>query len=176
MNEAGGARLRLFFALWPPPSVRNELVRMGKAGGVRRGRAVPPDRLHLTLVFLGETPAAQLDRVKTIARSLTAPGFELSLDRVGVFGRDAGCGWLGPTQCPRALQALQAGLQDALYAGGWCQDMRAFVPHVTLRRGGPVAEPGRPIHWRVDDFVLAESRRQGGRLRYHLLERYPLDR
>lgn len=174
MSDGADASLRLFFALWPDPHCREALTQARDAGPKPRGRAIPAERLHLTLVFLGATEPDRLATVLTIAQAQAQPGFTLMLDRAGHFGGRPGCGWIGPADPPQALLALQERLQQSLESGGWRLDFRPFVPHVSLRRGGTVASPVSPIRWAVQDFVLAESRREGKRLRYRILQRFAL--
>ena len=81
------ATQRLFFALWPDDATRDALDRTGKwlhrHWGGRRMRA---DTLHLTLAFLGDTPAAARDaflpmidaiRAEPLRRVLGEPGVAL---------------------------------------------------------------------------------------------------
>ncbi len=174
MSDGADASLRLFFALWPEPDCRDALVEARDAGPAPRGRVIPAERLHLTLVFLGATAAERLGELRAIARAQEHPGFTMLLDRAGHFGGRPGCGWIGPLDPPPPLLALQESLQQSLLSAGWRLDSRDFVPHVTLRRGGAVVPPVSPIRWPVKDFVLAESRREGRRLRYRILQRFIL--
>jgi hypothetical protein len=48
---------RMFFALWPEPPLQAAMAAAGGAVARNRnlgGRDIPPERLHLTLLFLGD--------------------------------------------------------------------------------------------------------------------------
>ena len=51
---------RLFFALWPDPALQAAIAETGERIARTRkieGRTIAPERLHLTLLFLGEVAA-----------------------------------------------------------------------------------------------------------------------
>ena len=140
------SRLRLFFAVWPPHGVRERLWRSlatarKSASGVRW---VPPECLHITLRFLGETSGEALPRLVSAANSLkcTAP-FEVTLAGTGTFPRRGSprVYWVGVRAA--ALRPLREGLDRALAEEGIERDDRTFSPHVTVgRRGHRRAEGG----------------------------------
>ncbi|GIK35037.1 MAG: RNA 2',3'-cyclic phosphodiesterase [Gammaproteobacteria bacterium] len=166
---------RLFFALWPEPALREALWQETREQLQRcGGRLVPQDNLHLTLVFLGEVGQAQQAAVVAAARRLPLARFELLLDRYGWF-ESAQVLWLGCSQTPASLLALASALAGKAQAAGLRIDPRAFHPHVTLARklrNPPDLAPPRPVAWRVDGFVLAESLSGPGGPRYAVLERF----
>lgn len=93
-----------------------------------------PDKLHLTLVFLGNATADQLATFvpKIDALAERRPAFSLRLSGAGTFttARAPSVLWLGVSGELDALAALQ---HDAL--GALTQhDDRPWVPHVTLAR------------------------------------------
>jgi 2'-5' RNA ligase len=170
------ATQRLFFALWPNAATRRALDRAGAvlhaAWGGRRMRA---DSLHLTLAFLGATPAAQLDAVRAAAASQSAAAFTLRLDRPGCWQHNH-IGWLGVCEPPPALTLLASGLAEALHLHGVSCDAKPFVPHVTLLRNtrcgdAPAIEP---LAWRAQDFALVASPGAGAGAGYRVLARWPL--
>jgi RNA 2',3'-cyclic 3'-phosphodiesterase len=111
--------LRLFFALWPDDATRDALNRAGKwlhqHWGGRRMRA---DTLHITLAFLGSTPAEQLDALTACADAVQADAFELILDQAG-YWRHNRIGWLGASQTPPQHVELVGALNAALRAAGF---------------------------------------------------------
>ncbi|MBY6205758.1 RNA 2',3'-cyclic phosphodiesterase [Halomonas denitrificans] len=166
---------RLFFALWPDPSLRSVLVQHGNRLDAGSGRRVPDANLHLTLVFLGDVPADRIDALETLAGTVAATHrpFTLVLDRYGTFDR-ARVAWLGGPAVEagnRLVEDLAAGARDC----GLDVERRSWRPHVTLRRRIEAAPDGpapAPIAWRVRDFVLVESIR--GRP-YQVLRSWPLE-
>ena len=167
---------RLFFALWPDEVTRAALNRTGKwlhqHWGGRRMRA---DTLHLTLAFLGATPAAQRDALLPQIESIQADAFELTLDQPGCW-RHNRIGWLGTRQPPSQLAGLVAALQLALQDAGVDFDARPHLPHVTLLRNtaGGERPPCEPVHWVVRDFVLVASRTDADGAHYEIVRRWPL--
>jgi 2'-5' RNA ligase len=168
--------LRLFFALWPDDATRDALNRTGKwlhqHWGGRRMRA---DTLHITLAFLGATPAEKLDAVIACADAVQAEPYELLLDQAGDW-RHNRIGWLGASGTPPQHFELVGALNTALEAAGFPVDARPHVPHITLLRntvGGEV--PGcAPVHWPVSDFVLVSSRTENEGAHYEVIRRWSL--
>ncbi|MGK0683750.1 2'-5' RNA ligase family protein, partial [Methylococcus sp. S1M] len=74
---------RLFFALRPDAGVRETLGRLVRS--LRRsvkGRWGEPDKLHLTLAFMGAVPAERLPELTAMTEDLDLTPFELALDRL----------------------------------------------------------------------------------------------
>lgn len=114
------------------------------------------DKLHCTLVFLGNPGADQiaqwtprLDALATRHRELT-----LRLQGAGTFvtARAASVLWLGVGGELDQLAGLQ---RDALETLGGEERGREFLPHVTLARG---RVPGmfEPLSQQLSDFASAE--------------------
>jgi 2'-5' RNA ligase len=161
MDASAGPQRRLFYALWPDEAVRKSLDAAADAvHAVCGGRRTPKACLHMTLVFLGATPEAQVPRLSAIGASITGiPSFQLRLDHGGVWPR-AGVAWMAPTQTPPALGALVDALRDALGMAGIRHDVREYRPHVTLARDTrhrPRQWPAFDIPWTVTGFCLIES-------------------
>lgn len=167
---------RLFFALMPEAESLAALQRAARAlPSLPGGRPVGADRLHLTLLFLGMAPAAQLPCIQAAAGRVRAAPFTVGLERLG-YWRHAGVLWLAPPSCP-PLTGLHMSLRAELTAT--CPELvleaREFRPHVTLMRG--LRRPPRvphalevPLAWPVSDFVLVASGDSG----YQVLGRWPL--
>jgi 2'-5' RNA ligase len=168
--------LRLFFALWPDEATRTALHHTGgwlhRQWGGRRMRAAG---LHLTLAFLGATPAERLDALVACANAVQADGYDLVLDRAGCW-RHARIGWLGAQRMPPQHAALADALNERLRVAHFPVDSRSHVPHVTLLRntsGGDIPEC-RPVSWAVREFVLAQSVTEPDGAHYRVIRRWPL--
>ncbi len=152
---------------------------------------VAADRLHLTLKFLGDHPAALVaplaERLEQVAAAEST--FPLTLSGVGAFpglhrprviwlgGRDAG-------ECTRLAHRVD----DVCAAFDIPRDERAFRPHVTVARvraRAPNAaaeealrEAAAPLRqeWTivVDEIVLVRSVLTSAGRRYSVLARAPL--
>ena len=176
LPRAEPGTLRLFFALWPDAITRDALNHTGKwlhkHWGGRRMRA---DTLHITLAFLGSTPAEQLDDLIACADNLKSEAFELVLDQAG-YWRHNRIGWLGACQTPPQHAELVTALNAALQAAGFPVDARPHVPHVTLLRNtaGGELPPCETVRWPVHDFVLVSSRTEADGAHYEVVQRWPL--
>jgi 2'-5' RNA ligase len=148
---------KLFFALWPDQAGRAALARLQP---LAPGRPIPPAKLHLTLAFLGQQPAASLPALLDILAHLAVPALHLRIDRLGYFARPR-IAWAGMDQPPDALLTMQAALMDALAAAGFSPATHgAFKPHITLAREAKTAPPDTsfpPLDWQVAEVALVES-------------------
>ncbi|HEV7814514.1 MAG TPA: RNA 2',3'-cyclic phosphodiesterase [Janthinobacterium sp.] len=153
---------KLFFALWPDAAVRAALVRL-QAG--LDGKPTRPDKLHLTLAFLGQRPDDALPALRHILATLPARPMTLEIDRRGYFDSHQ-IAWAGMRAPPPELLALRAALMQALTAAQFAPayEQDRFHPHITLRRKAspPPPAPFAPLLWRADEMVLAESTTQTG--------------
>jgi 2'-5' RNA ligase len=166
--------LRLFFALWPSPSVRNALYaatcEIVEASG---GRAVPVANYHLTLAFLGLQPRTQLAAIGDTAARLAPPTGTLHLTRLGCF-RAAHVLWAGPQHTPSALSQAVNQLRAALGANGVSVAPGPFRAHVTLARRIERVPPQleiSPIRWDCAGVVLVARERT--RPRYRVVATWP---
>ena len=168
---------RLFFAAWPSPQVQQALGKLAQE--IKRecgGRAVPAHNIHLTLAFLGDVRRGSMARLEEVAAAISGQRFELSVTRVEYWSHNR-IVWAGVEQCPGALQALAAGLEQALSPEGFRFERRPYVPHITLLRDarrGPATAAISTIQWPVHHFALVESvPRERGRM-YEVLRDWPL--
>ncbi len=169
----GGKQVRLFLALWPDEAVRGQLLAWRDAWSWPRGASpVHPAKLHLTLHFLGDQPAA---RLPGLADGFAVPfePFSLALGHPELWPH--GIAVLEPHETPPELLALHGRLDGALRGLGLRPEARAYRPHVTLARraAGAGAPAGGPrIDWQVSGYALVESKlgRDGG---YRVLRHYP---
>lgn len=185
---------RLFIAIPAPPAVRRWAAEViSTLRGPGEVRWVAPELLHLTLKFLGETPAGLVPK---IAENLAEKANEFSrivveLGRVGAFPnlRRPQTLWLGiEGQETGMLTALTAGIERALLPLGIPKEGKAFKPHLTIGRvKGPrgLAELSRAlvreaerdaaqIEWWVEEFTLVRSVLRPAGPEYTSLYHFPL--
>lgn len=152
---------KLFFALWPDAATRQALVRLQQPV---RGRLIPPDKLHLTMAFLGQQPAAALPLLQAILAASAMPALTLHIDCYGYFTRPR-IAWAGMRAPPAALLAAQADLMARLEAAGFSAATHGeFRPHVTLAReaeAAPAVFGAAPVVWQVAGLALVESMPNG---------------
>lgn len=168
---------RLFFALWPDEPLRARMAPLAERVATHSGKPVPAANLHLTLAFLGQVDEGRMGCALRVGEGVAAPPFEMVLDCLGHF-RQPQVAWLGPTNPPGALLALAARLAAGLTAAcGFDAESRPFHPHVTLARKvrhGFRRRAMEPLSWRVNEFVLVESKPSTESSRYEVLGRWPL--
>lgn len=168
--------MRLFLAVWPDAGVVRQVEQVcHQVFGERPpGRQVRRDNYHITLQYLGQTDCDGLDCVRQAAAALRFSPFDLCLDHLGHWPRPRVV-WLGCRDLPPALSGLVRDLNLDLRTCGFAAPERPYHPHLTLLRkvSQPTALPIAPIHWRVTDFVLAESLSRPSGVEYRVLERWP---
>lgn len=167
---------RLFFALWPGEETRRALWQVsGKLHQVWNGRRMKPDTLHMTLVFLGDTPIEKLGALRNIAARMDIRKFSLTLDHAACW-RHNKVGFLSPDESPPALLQLVHGLEDKLEEAGIMFDERPYKPHVTLLRNTRCTTQVafQPIPWNIEEFVLVSSTPRETGPAYQLIGRWPL--
>src|SRR3970040_1317703 len=133
MLEREDERLRLFVAIDLPEYVRESLGRL--QAGLRRHdlpglRWTRPEGVHLTLKFLGGTPATSLAAIEgALARAVRGiASFRLALGAPGTFGGRRGPRvlWVDVEGELQPLLRLQAGGERGLAAVGFEPGERGF--------------------------------------------------
>ncbi len=146
-REEDNGTLRLFIAIELPGEVQ-AVPREARARFEGYGLAVrwvDPEGTHLTLKFLGATPA---DRVELIREAAARAGqahqpFVLQTAGTGVFphARAPRVVWLGVAGMLAELRALQQDVERFIAPLGFPTEKRAFNPHLTLGRTAKNATP-----------------------------------
>lgn len=139
---------------------------------------LPPEKLHVTVQFLGNPEAARIAGLLPLVDALAARHrpFELGLRGAGTFitARAPSVLWLGIDGALEALQALHTDAATSLGA----LEVRDYRPHLTLARAHtdgffePLSEELRDFtgtRFTVDHLTLYESTHH----HYHVLHRAP---
>lgn len=160
---------RLFLALWPAPATHAALLAHAQQWSWDNARRTPPERLHITLHFLGPVPAERLDALRA-GLQVDWEGCELLLDRAQVW--PGGIAVLEASQVPPELAALHAALGERLRALELPVESRRYRPHVTFARKAVAARPPEafePVRWKAGgSYALVES--LGGGRGYETLQ------
>lgn len=178
--------IRAFLGIDLPMSVRGAL--QVQQFLLPMPRKVDPESLHLTLVFLGDCREPALDAAHEGFEGVREGRFMMSLQGLGLFGKDRPrAAWAGVAPSP-ALMHLQAKVETIARRAGCPVDARKFVPHVTLGRFVPpdLADTARLERavamgagfrtdpWEVTELTLWRSHLTGKGSHYEVLARYPL--
>jgi len=157
------AQLRLFLALWPPREVHAQLLAHAQQWSwPPQARRTPPERMHITVHFLGNVPSARLPELRTGLR-MDWPGEDLLLDAARVW--PGGIAVLEASRVPPALADLHDALGERLRALGLPADARPWRPHATLARKAGGARPPAfaPLRWPAPPrYSLVRSLGGGG--------------
>ena len=138
--------MRLFVGLGLPDGLRSGIARWQRGLTDPALRRVLPESLHMTLVFLGMRPAADVEAIARAAFSevdSTAPVIEIDPDPVGLpRGKHPRLYALGARS--EGAVALHGQVERGLVEAGFhAAEKRPFWPHVTVARVRPAKGGGR---------------------------------
>ncbi|MXW94869.1 MAG: RNA 2',3'-cyclic phosphodiesterase [Acidimicrobiaceae bacterium] len=157
---------RLFVAVWPPDEVLRELVAMPRPA-VDGLRWTKPERLHVTLRFLGQCDEAEVQVALAAAR---LPAARVTLGpRPRLLGRGV---LMVPVQ---GLDDLAVAVEAAISPVGLPPPDHPFTGHLTVARFKRKLPPGyRPAleaSFAVTEIALVRTEPSGS---YTNVERYTL--
>ncbi len=115
--------------------VQTKFKRLAPPGSVKW---VAPDAIHLTLKFLGDTPANKMAELAAALKAACegfAP-FECTVEGRGCFPnfRKPRVVWVAVREKSQTLARLQAAIEQHVAPLGWPTEERSFSPHLTLGR------------------------------------------
>lgn len=137
MPRSAGSTLRLFVAAHPPPEFACALLEALAPLGLPAHRAVPAAQIHLTLQFIGDTPAKRLpDVVESVERSCSGlEAFTLTPLRLIALPQTGPARLIAvETDAPAALLELHRRLAHRLAKNARERPGDKFLPHLTLCR------------------------------------------
>ena len=176
------ATARVFFALWPPAAIVEQLAGTARSAASQLGgKATRPESIHLTLAFLGAVAETRLPQLVRTAAGIRAAPVELQIDTLGYWSHNHLL-WAGCSAAPPELLGLAAALQQQLGAAGFAvaDAGRSFAPHLSLLRKIPVAHPPQilppivSLAWSCTGFVLVRSQLSASGPEYKILAEFPL--
>lgn len=132
--------MRAFIAAQLPEKVKEEIEEIKDNLGLGQLPLtwVKKDRLHLTILFLGEIKEEQVEPVKEILTEETSALYpiKVGLSRLGGFPDSAWPKiiWLGLTGETEVLAKLAQGLREKVGKLGISLDPKTFTAHLTLGR------------------------------------------
>lgn len=172
--------MRLFLAIELDDEVRHAAGRVIEALKRRASSLAPrarvgwvlPERMHLTVRFIGYVDEPQGARIREVLEpSIAVPAFDLRVDGLGTFPPTGTPRviWAGLASGVEALAAVEREVTARLKPVGLLPEHRPYSPHLTLARvkepaglkAGPLLEGIAP-QWlgtsHVDACTLFESR------------------
>jgi len=156
-------------------------------------RWVDPALMHLTLRFLGEVDEGLVETLRERLDEVSPLEVELAGAALGTFGppRRTQVVWLGVGGNLADLEAVAAGVENAVVEAGFPAEERPFRAHVTLARVRREATPAQrtevasavaaldldlPRASTVREVVLVRSHLTPRGPRYEVLSRHPRSR
>lgn len=148
-----------------------------------------PEKMHLTLKFVGEIKVARVEELSGAAGRAAAivEPFELTIVGAGAFPPRGAARvlWLGVKDESGRLSSLHRSLEDECALAGFGREPRAFEPHLTLARiraphgarelGNAHREATfEPLTFNVSELVLMRSELGPGGSRYTVVSRQRL--
>lgn len=135
-------KLRAFIAVHLPEEVRTALEHVNEALAQQVPRKsvrwVTPERMHLTMRFLGDTAVSNLPTITAALDQATQgqSAFTLTLGQLGCFPnrRRPRVIWVGLDGNLAPLWELKRQVDAALQPLGWEPETRPFRAHLTLGR------------------------------------------
>jgi 2'-5' RNA ligase len=139
--------LRLFIAIELTQPIREKIGQIMiqlKSGSPKAISWSPINNIHLTLIFLGETPEINIIPINNILNCIDKQhhSFQLEVEGLGVFPRPERPRiiWIGINKSPE-LQELQIGIEKSMGSLGAKIENRPFHAHLTLGRVSHQALP-----------------------------------
>jgi 2'-5' RNA ligase len=166
MYPLASAIPRLFLAALPDAAAAARIYRLAailkRAHGFS-GKLIAPDRLHVSLFFLGGLPHKMVRAACETLADTHVPPFDVLFDRTACFrGRQGSRPFVligGEGLSP--LRSFRRELGAGLARRGWRRFANTnFEPHVTLLYDARDVEEyplGEPISWKVSEIVLVRS-------------------
>ena len=160
-------RVKLFTGIDLTPSVRascNDVTERLRSAGLD-ARFEPPEKLHITLAFLGWVEPESIEAIRDALQRAAQDGhaFDLTLDKLGAFPheRKPRVIWIGANEQGAALRELSHSVRANYEALGFTFEKNA-VAHVTIARvkGGDAHLPMldvKPMNLAVRELTLFES-------------------
>lgn len=194
MNGKALKPLRVFCAVELPEGLRSRVAE--RMRGLRaefpevRASWEKPEKLHVTLKFLGDIEPARVEALSgAAARAVSnVEPFELTIDTSGTFpphGQPRVL-WLGIVDASGRLALMQNRLESECAAAGFPREPRDFKPHLTLARlrspqgarelaAAHRETPFEPQRFTVSELVLMRSELGPDGSRYTPLSRHALN-
>lgn len=163
--------MRLFVSIDVPAALTDAVADLQDEFADATGlRAVDPGQVHVTLKFLGEVPASDVDDVTEALRDAVETAgvspFTARFKGVGAFPSTdyIRVVWLGVEAGTDEMTRLHEAIEAAMTDRGFDPEDRAFTPHVTIARmdhgGGKalVQQKLRTLDPEVGEMTVSEVR------------------
>jgi 2'-5' RNA ligase len=133
---------RIFYAIELPEALKSRIgehfKRLRESFPQTRASWEKPEKIHVTLKFIGEVEISRVEELSRAAgrAAATVEPFELTISEPGAFpphGQPRVL-WLGVEDASGQLSKLQRSLEDEAARAGFQREQRPFKPHLTVAR------------------------------------------
>ena len=168
--------MRTFVAIGIPPKAKEHLrAQQDRLRDLPALRACPsllrwtdPEKMHLTLRFLGETDRPRLSQMQQglMAIGMRHAPFKLALTELGCFKSWTNMRvlWVGLSGDLNALKAVQSESESLARQVGFAPVTQRFSPHITLARVSRNAP--RPALRAAAEQLGAAAQQERGRIQF----------
>jgi 2'-5' RNA ligase len=184
---------RVFFAVELPAALKSRVGehvrRLSESFPHVRAAWEKPEKMHITLKFIGEIEVSRVEVLSRAARcaASTVEPFELTIAKPGAFPPQGSPRvlWLGVEDKSGQFSKLQRSLEDEAAQAGFARESRPFKPHITVAR---IRSPNgarslaaahlealfEPQAFNVSELVMMRSELGRGGSRYEVVSCRPL--
>ena len=169
-----------FFALMPDHATAQTLDQRARVFTEQvSSKPIPPEKLHLTLAYLGRLHPTELNNLKNIASPCPIPPFELCIKEVKYWPEQK-LTYLAPELPSKPLEHLHMFLNQHLLQQGFKPERHVFVPHITIARHDnqifKTPHSIQPLPWFVHTLCLVQSQLRTAPMSSHytIIQRWPL--
>jgi len=152
--------VRLFFAAFPDVEARRHISAEARSLDLPRDSApTPPEKYHVTLLFLGDVADSKAHSVREVGRAQTVGRIPMQFDR-WEYWSGARAVVATTADRPESLLELRAGLAAGLRRLDIVFDDKSLCPHITVARKiaqAPVLPALSEFRWRASAFSLVAS-------------------
>ena len=129
--------MRAFIALEIPDFIRTSVAKALLGADARYGiKPIPPQNMHITLEFLGETSEETIPVISDIIASINAGKFDASLGKISTFGAHSSVAFVGMATGESEAVAIRDLIHCKLSSlHGIKLEDREFLPHLSIARG-----------------------------------------
>jgi RNA 2',3'-cyclic 3'-phosphodiesterase len=165
---------RLFFALWPDESVREQCTGLINKLDSSLMKPINSGNVHVTLCFLGSVNSDCEAALMTAAAEIVMTEVGLRFDQLS-FWKTPKVLCLTSSRGDAGASRLAGELFAVARSLGIRLDERPYLPHVTIARGvkDKVEIAFDPIVWAAHSFCLVQSCSIDWGVEYRVLKRWP---
>jgi len=180
LGDPPESKHRLFLAALPDAEAIAKLrdrTQILKTQHGLKGTSVIDERLHVSLIDLGDhpdLPSSLLEAIRRGVARVSSPAFDVVFDQAELFPR-SGALFLKETVRGDGFSTLKKSLAASLKAEG-ARCRQSPTPHITLLydRKAVSRQPVETVAWSVKEFVLVHSEIGNAARPYEILGRWPL--